>query len=668
MQDLDDIALLRAYAVENSERAFEVLVTRHLALVYSAALRQVNDPQAAQEIAQTTFLILARKAGSLRAGTVLPGWLFKTVRYVAATEIRTARRRQHYEREAHMESTIQTADEGHSEWEQIAPLLDEAVAHLGEKDRNIVVLRFLQQKTLKEVGDVLGIDTKAAQKRAERAVDRLRHYFARRGVVLSAAALIAGLSAGAAQAAPPAGLAATLAAGAAFKGTAAAASATPLLHATLKFMAWLKIQTALIVGAAVLVAAGGAVVAVKEVDLHSRAPEPAYKGKTVTAWFQYIRLAIDHRSQKEVYEGVDALQKMGAPAAPYVLRELEQAYPAPGYKKTPERTVSELMLGAVITNVPDAVALLTNSHANIRAATASVLVDMDMDEDNPVTFPKEAIPSLVAMINGDDPQCRISASALIASYGPEARAAVPGLIKALQDVSPTSRINAAESDLMNFRRSFMNTLSRIGPDAAPAIPVLKTFHADASPGTRLDAAIAIWKIGHDSTEVLPEVLDYFSNDTNVLHSGGIYLGLSWTAIDTLGEIGPPARAAVPKLSQVISTANLSKAKPFQNIYVVRAAVALWRIDRQLTNTLPILLGGMTNNLTGMHSAYNPLVLAALGEIGPPANAVVPNLVRELSTNSALLPEERAVLNDTLKKIDPEAAAKVVSSPPSSTNR
>jgi DNA-directed RNA polymerase specialized sigma24 family protein len=61
----DDMALVREYAARDSEEAFATLVSRHVGLVHSAALRQVRDPHVAEEITQTVFILLARKAGSL---------------------------------------------------------------------------------------------------------------------------------------------------------------------------------------------------------------------------------------------------------------------------------------------------------------------------------------------------------------------------------------------------------------------------------------------------------------------------------------------------------------------------------------------------------------------------------------------------------------------------
>src|SRR6266567_9629831 len=98
MDETDDIELLRLYAEEQSEAAFEALVKRHINLVYSAARRAVDNVDQAEEITQAVFIILARKARGLRRGTILSGWLYQTARLAAANfvkgEIRRKRREQ----------------------------------------------------------------------------------------------------------------------------------------------------------------------------------------------------------------------------------------------------------------------------------------------------------------------------------------------------------------------------------------------------------------------------------------------------------------------------------------------------------------------------------------------------------------------------------------------
>src|SRR5262245_41529124 len=92
--------LLRKYVGQRDEQAFDELVKRHVDLVYSTALRQVGDAHTAQDVAQTVFTDLARKASALPRDVVLGGWLYRHTCFTAAKALRTERRRQIREQEA----------------------------------------------------------------------------------------------------------------------------------------------------------------------------------------------------------------------------------------------------------------------------------------------------------------------------------------------------------------------------------------------------------------------------------------------------------------------------------------------------------------------------------------------------------------------------------------
>ena len=262
MTERDDHQLLAEFARENSEAAFAALVQRHVNLVYATALRSVGNAHAAEEISQAVFIILAQKAGKLSSRVVISGWLYQTTRLTAANFLRGEIRRQQREQEAYMQSTLNDLSR-HSEatagteniWPQIAPLLDDALAKLGEADRNAIVLRFLENKSLAEVGAALGASEDAVKMRVNRALEKLRKLFTKRGVARSATLIAGAVSAGSVQAAPV-GLAKTISAVAITKGAAAGGSTLALVKGVLKLMAWTKMKTAIVAGAVVLLAAG----------------------------------------------------------------------------------------------------------------------------------------------------------------------------------------------------------------------------------------------------------------------------------------------------------------------------------------------------------------------------------------------------------------------------
>jgi RNA polymerase sigma factor (sigma-70 family) len=249
-----DLDLLRQFARENSQDAFAEIVRRHLNLVYSAARRQVRSPQLAEEIAQSVFADLARNADKLNNATggtpVLTAWLYAVTRRTAIDAIRKESRRQLREQIA-VEMTNMNATS--ADWTHIEPLLDDAMAALDETDRSAILLRYFENKNLREVGEALGASEDAAQKRVSRAVERLREFFSKRNVTIGASGLAVLISANAVQSAPI-GLAATISTATVLAGTAVHTST--VVTAT-KTIAMTTIQKTLITATLAVVAGAG---------------------------------------------------------------------------------------------------------------------------------------------------------------------------------------------------------------------------------------------------------------------------------------------------------------------------------------------------------------------------------------------------------------------------
>ncbi len=237
----EDAELLRRYTAEQSEAAFAELVRRHVDLVYSAALRLVNgDAHCAQDLSQQVFSELARQARTLVRHPALVGWLYTTTRQMAWRVIRSEQRRATREKTAHTMNELLRQPAADPDWEHLRPVLDDAMHELNQSDRVAVLLRFFENKSLREVGLELGLTENAARMRVERAVEKLRLGLARKGVTSSAAALALALSGNAVSSAP-----ASFAAALAGASLAGAASGTGNMFGLFKFMAATKLKIGL---------------------------------------------------------------------------------------------------------------------------------------------------------------------------------------------------------------------------------------------------------------------------------------------------------------------------------------------------------------------------------------------------------------------------------------
>jgi RNA polymerase sigma factor (sigma-70 family) len=217
VNSLTDQQLLRDYTGRRSEAAFAELVRRHVDFVYSAAVRMVRDPHLAEDVTQAVFVALAQNARQLADRPVLSGWLHRTAQNLAANAVRSTVRRRAREQEAAAMNEL-LAHESDAVWEHIAPHLDAALGELAEPDRDALLLRYFERKSAREMALTLGVSEDVAQKRVSRAVERLREFFAKRGVTIGAGGLVVLITANAVQAAP-AGLVAMISAAAALVGT-----------------------------------------------------------------------------------------------------------------------------------------------------------------------------------------------------------------------------------------------------------------------------------------------------------------------------------------------------------------------------------------------------------------------------------------------------------------
>ena len=199
---MTDQQLLADFVDRKDEAAFAAIVERHLQIVYAAARRQVGssggNAHLAEDVAQAVFIMLATKAAKLRNSgcTSLAGWLVNAARLAAKAALRAElRRKRREDRVASMNRHDTHLDSGEAgvgaalAEEELSRGLDEALAQLGDADRSAITLRYLQEKSVRDVAEQMGTSEAAANKRILRALDKLRGVLARAGISLTPAVL-----------------------------------------------------------------------------------------------------------------------------------------------------------------------------------------------------------------------------------------------------------------------------------------------------------------------------------------------------------------------------------------------------------------------------------------------------------------------------------------------
>jgi RNA polymerase sigma factor (sigma-70 family) len=248
---MDDQQLLREFRETRSESAFQILAQRHVDLVYAAALRRLGNPDQAQETTQNVFIALARRAPSLPRDVNLAGWLYKATVLEAIRRYRDEQR--HKRREATAVEMGTTMKDDDRSTESLASELDDALMELRETDRRVVLLRFFEHKSLREVGEELGIAEDAAQKRVAKSVEQLTRWFRRHGYGVGTTALTVAALKASAKAAPH-GLAALAARVALQEAAVTSLSGVGLLLSKLMILTKTQATVAALIVAAVPVA------------------------------------------------------------------------------------------------------------------------------------------------------------------------------------------------------------------------------------------------------------------------------------------------------------------------------------------------------------------------------------------------------------------------------
>jgi len=530
---------LRKYVEEGDEDAFRTVVSHYIGLVYGTARRQLNgDAAMAADATQVVFTDLAKQAHKLYGGTMLGGWLHRHTCFVAGKIRRTEARRKAREQAA-LELRAMEA-EGDAGWKEIASVLDEAVNELDNQDRAIIVLRYLEERSMRSVGLALGVSEDAAQKRIQHALEKLRLRLGKKGLTVSAAVL-GGVLTNQAVTAVPEGLIGSVS-GAALT---CAAGGSFAISNLVNFAFFAKPAMSI---AALAILCAGAVMLTRQFAFSSAKPGPGTVGSV--------------SAQNQVSPDFDARASLR-----------QAALPPP--------SLGELALNrlSVVTNAEDDEAIMSalyafwmefdlapeSEQASFRVAIPLLAELWEKKSERIKTTVLQTFqrlsPGTERMIDiclealGSTNETWIeTATACLSRAGTAAAKATPALIEQLQR---NYRVNDGKSRGSGIARMSLDALANIGPQAVAAVPMLKGFLEDTNLLYRMFGSRAYWRITGDAQTVLPIL-------TDALLKEKIY----WAA-QILEEMGPAARGAVEGLRESFRTGE-----PDTGLYVYKALIAI----------------------------------------------------------------------------------------------
>jgi len=585
-----DSERLARYVHEGSEAAFAELVGQHFDLVCFSALRHVHDSHLAQDIAQLVFANLARKARSLPTHIVLAGWLHRDTHFTALALLRAERRRR--ERESKAGPLAMMCSDPTPNWEQLTPVLDEALDRLKREDRDAILLRFFQQRTFGEVGTALGSNEEAARKRVNRALDKLRLFLAKRGITTTAAALATVLTANAAQAAPV-GLATAITPAS----LAAAAGPVPALawaKGVLKLIALTKLQSATAVGLALLVVGGAATVTI------------ALRTPSTSLRMQVQQIVEQKLMRGQWKAGMEELWSLGTNVIPHLagLSDIHDSVLADDYARLWRQAPA-----TVRNHLPPPL-----DRPRMRQAAMQAI-----EELGPLAV-RRAAPQVIDRLAETDDRYNNYAAQGLRWLVPESRLALERLRSGLAGTNATWPV----------ARSFLNIDDSVWPKIPEVIPLVTNFLNTAE--SAYHAAIVLGRLGSAATSAVPALVQAvelgaagsFPDQESArwyqaeVDSGrgmhparirqddkGLNHNRAMAAL-ALGRIG----VATPEVRDALARA-WNAPDPWVR---GNAAQAVGLLGPTMTNCLPELLAGLVDDNNGALGHK----LLAMGKLGPPA--------------------------------------------------
>jgi RNA polymerase sigma factor (sigma-70 family) len=651
---MEDQRLLREYVAHNSDQAFTELVRLHLGLVYSVALRRVADPHGAEEVTQAVFTLLAQKARTLGPQVILAGWLYQTACFKAAQHQRAESRRLKREQQAAAMIQQDAPSQPTADWTRMEPLLDDAMQAISDTDRAAILLRFFQQKRLREVGLALSLDEDAARKRVDRALDKLRAWFAARGVAYPAASIAALLSAHAASAAPPAMLATTVSATA----LKAAAGVTGTAAKLLPILVAMKMKHLLIAASILLV--GATVTIYRLAPTHEPQPAPtqdpvapapasASEQAPVARIFQALR-----QGRETEVSADDALR--------IALARFKEALHAPPKPDTQKIDPAQDLLYAI--PVEQRVAALGmvlealrdgNKHVCLRAIRLVPLIWPQGEAALPILFdlirsksdewPEVASSAMIAAAQARPNPDIVPEMVSAVMQGPRsahrALAAIFPLVKSFLPGSEAAFTRSLQPYLYSPDPAWRSTAARAlaqlpGPKDPSVLRELTAALAPLPDGTPVELAHfgpsleALMKMGPNAADALPAVQDFaHRNPQWIDHVNLVIKAIASEELHGVGVVTP-----LPPLDP--------------------AAAAVARQIEDGTMTIPQLAAVVENPKTALIGAR------ALAEFGPSASEALPSLRRAFDAAVKTDLSIAFVLGAAIERLDPASPKPLLS--------
>jgi RNA polymerase sigma factor (sigma-70 family) len=264
-----DRELIESYATDRNDAAFAELVARYNPMVYRACLRVLGNAGDAEDATQAAFLVLARKAGSLRQEGRLNGWLHRVARQVALQALRVRADRERRQEHVAVTQEGMTVDTPEVDREVVFQAVDAELDGLSAVLREALVLRYLRGFSEQDAAAQAGCPLGTMKWRASAGIAKLRQRLAKRGIALGGLALVGLLTSEASAAVPETllpSILATVKTAVATTATATGATSTAAMLAkgAMKAMFWNSVKTAALVAVIVGVVGVATVLTVAE--------------------------------------------------------------------------------------------------------------------------------------------------------------------------------------------------------------------------------------------------------------------------------------------------------------------------------------------------------------------------------------------------------------------